>query len=62
MITCLKCKKIIGPSAPVYKASRGFVDSDGIFYEDEAIIIHIECFYDYTFEPFSALENIIKNN
>ena len=62
MISCHKCKKLIGPSAPAYKASRGFVDEEGTFYEDEAIVVHIDCYHDYTFEPFHALEEIIKNN
>ena len=31
MIKCPKCKELIGPSAPAYKASRGFVDKDGNF-------------------------------
>ena len=62
MTICSKCKKIAVSYAPVYKASRGFVDSDGQFFEDESVIIHQECYYDYTYEPFVALENIIKNN
>ena len=50
MTTCAKCNEIIGPSAPVYKASRGFVSKDGTFYEDEGIIFHMECHHSY--EPF----------
>ena len=42
MIKCPKCKELIGPSAPVYKASRGFVDEKGNFYEDEGIVVHID--------------------
>ena len=62
MTKCKKCSKIIGPSAPVYKASRGFVDSDGSFFEDESIVVHIDCYHDYTFNPFGTLEEIIRNN
>jgi hypothetical protein len=32
---CDKCKELIGPSAPIYKASRGFLSGDGGFFEDE---------------------------
>lgn len=56
MVTCFKCREIIGPSAPVYKASRGFVDKDGNFFEDVKVIVHIECAHDYIFNPFDALE------
>ncbi len=59
MIKCPKCKELIGPSAPVYKASRGFVDKDGNFYEDESVIIHIDCYYEYTYNPFEAVERAI---
>jgi hypothetical protein len=62
MITCPKCKELIGPSAPVYKASRGFLDSDGIFHKDESVIVHIECYYHYTYDPFQHIEDIIKNS
>ena len=60
MTTCQKCKKIIGVSAPVYNASRGCVDNEGTFYEDEGTVFHTECM-GYTFEPFGVLEDIIKN-
>ena len=60
MTTCAKCNEIIGPSAPVYKASRGFVSKDGTFYEDEGIIFHMECHHSY--EPFEELEYRIKNS
>ena len=62
MIKCTKCKQIIGPSAPVYKASRGFVDSDGFFHEDEAVVLHIECSYGYTTNAFDILETRIKES
>ena len=42
MIKCPVCKELIGPSAPVYKVSRGFVDSEGIFYADAEVIYHQE--------------------
>ena len=60
MIKCPKCKEIIGPSAPAYKASRGFIDSDGIFHEDEAVIAHMDCSYDYTLDLFNVLEERLK--
>tara|TARA_R100000458_G_scaffold12744_1_gene10535 strand:- start:280 stop:468 length:189 start_codon:yes stop_codon:yes gene_type:complete len=62
MIKCPKCKELIGPSAPVYKASRGFIGVDGVFYEDESVILHIECSYDYTINPFDVLEDKIRNS
>ena len=61
MIKCPKCKEIIGPSAPVYKASRGFLAADGFFHEDERVIVHIDCSYDYTINPFDILEDRFKN-
>ena len=60
MIRCPKCKEAICPSAPVYRASRGFVNQDGDFFEDESVVIHIECSYDYTINPFDVLEERIK--
>jgi len=62
MIKCPKCKELIGPSAPIYKASRGFIDADGIFFEDESVVVHIECSYDYTVNPFDILETRIKES
>jgi hypothetical protein len=61
MTRCAKCKELIGGSSPSYKASRGFVGADGIFHDDEAIIVHIDCLGHYTFDPFAVLEDIIKN-
>ena len=60
MIICPKCKEIIGPTAPVYKASRGFVDIDGTFHDDESVVVHMECHSDYTYNPFEHIEEIIK--
>ena len=60
MIKCPRCKELIGPSAPVYKASRGFVDGKGNFYDDEGIVMHIDCYYDFTYDPFEAVEQRIK--
>ena len=62
MIKCPKCKELIGPSAPVYKTSRGFVGEDGSFFEDESVIMHEECYYDYTINPFDFLEDKIINS
>ena len=62
MIKCPKCKELIGPSAPVYKASRGFISADGVLHEDESVILHIECSYDYTINPFDVLEDKIRNS
>jgi len=60
MTTCEKCKELIGPSAPVYKASRGFVDKDGSFFEDESIVFHMECYHSY--DPFEAIEHKLINS
>lgn len=62
MTTCSKCKELIGPSAPVYKASRGFLDKDGIFHDDESVIIHMDCYYYHDYDPFYTIEDIIKNS
>ena len=59
MTICDKCKELIGPSAPVYKASRGFVDKDGNFYEDESVMFHMECYHSY--DPFEAVEYKLIN-
>ena len=62
MIKCPKCNDIIGPSAPVYKASRGFVGADGTFHDDESVIVHIECYSHFTYDPFQDIEDIIRNS
>jgi hypothetical protein len=59
MTICEKCKELIGPSAPVYKASRGFVSKDGSFYEDESVVFHMECYHSY--DPFEAVEHKLIN-
>ena len=59
MTRCAKCKELIGGSAPAYKASRGFVDGDGIFYDDVVAIVHMECL-SHTFNPFEYIESKIK--
>ena len=62
MKKCSKCKEIIGPSAPAYKASRGFVGENGTFHNDEYVVVHIECYYHYTYDPFQQIEEIIKES
>jgi len=62
MIKCSKCGELIGYSAPVYKASRGFLGEDGNFYEDESVVIHMDCYYNFTYDPFNAIEDKIKNS
>tara|TARA_R100000734_G_scaffold18773_1_gene16499 strand:+ start:1772 stop:1954 length:183 start_codon:yes stop_codon:yes gene_type:complete len=59
MILCDKCKELIGTSAPVYKASRGFISEDGSFFEDESVVFHAECYHSYN--PFEAIERKIIN-
>ena len=46
MIKCKVCKELIGPSSPIYKISRGFIQ-DEILIEDANLIIHLDC-YGYT--------------
>jgi hypothetical protein len=60
MIKCEKCGELIGQSSPVYKASRGFLGEDGIFHEDESVIIHMDCYFSFTYDPFNAIETKIK--
>lgn len=60
MIKCEKCKELIGHSAPVYKASRGFIGADNVFHEDESVIFHMECYHSY--DPFGIIETKIKNS
>tara|TARA_Y100000004_G_scaffold158131_1_gene184268 strand:+ start:1955 stop:2143 length:189 start_codon:yes stop_codon:yes gene_type:complete len=61
MIKCPVCKELISPSSIAYKASCGFVSEDGSFHEQESVLIHRECHYDYTYNPFSELEELLKN-
>jgi hypothetical protein len=60
MIKCPVCKELIGPNAPVYKVSRGFVDVEGVFYEDIGVIFHQECAD--SIEPYSTLEEDLQNS
>jgi len=60
MIKCPSCKELIGPSAPVYRVSRGFIDSEGMFYVDVEVIYHQEC--SDSIEPYSVLEEDLINN
>ena len=62
MIKCSKCNELIGGSSPVYKASRGFLGEDGTFHEDESVVIHMDCYYSFTYDPFYAIEESIKNS
>ena len=62
MIKCKKCGELIGHSAHAYKASRGFLGEDGTFHEDESVIIHMDCYYDFTYAPFAAIEKTIKES
>ena len=62
MIKCGQCGEIIGLSAPVYKASRGFLGDDGTFHDDESVVIHMDCYYNHIYDPFYAIENIIKDS
>ena len=43
MVKCRVCMKLIGPSSPVIKCSRGFLQDDMII-EDSNIIVHLECY------------------
>jgi hypothetical protein len=60
MTKCPVCNELISQSSTSCKASIGFIDMDGVFHDDESIIIHIDCMYDYTFNPFVELEERIK--
>ena len=60
MTICPQCKKVIGPSAPAYKASRGFLAEDGSYYEDESVVFHKECYH--SFDAFAEVEYRIENN
>tara|TARA_R100000781_G_scaffold98784_1_gene62371 strand:+ start:255 stop:437 length:183 start_codon:yes stop_codon:yes gene_type:complete len=60
MIKCPVCGELISPSAPVYRVSRGFLDADGIMYEDSEVIFHQECAD--SIEPYVILEEDVLNN
>ena len=60
MIKCPHCKELIGASSVSYKASRGFLDKDGVFHEDVSIIMHLECAE--VDVAYGELESLVKNS
>ena len=62
MIKCPCCDELITPNCIVYKASVGFTDIDGSYYEDKCVIIHQECHYNYLYNPFEKLEEDFKDS
>jgi len=56
MTKCPVCKELVSSSSVSYKASSGFLDSDGVFHEQDSVIIHRECYYNYLYSPFEILE------
>ena len=40
MTKCPACSELITPNCTVFKASIGFIDLDGNFFEDKCIVIH----------------------
>jgi hypothetical protein len=60
MIKCSVCEKLIGSTSLSYKASAGFLDSDGVFHEDSIVIIHRDCYHDYMYSPFEDIERRMK--
>lgn len=61
MIKCPCCGELITPNCTVYRASTGFVDTEGLYYEDASVLVHQECYYDYLYNPFDKLEEDYKN-
>ena len=59
MIKCPVCGKLISPSAPIYKVSRGFLDADGVVFEDSEVIFHQEC--SDLIQPYVMLEEDMIN-
>tara|TARA_R110002012_G_C11215713_1_gene561881 strand:- start:308 stop:496 length:189 start_codon:yes stop_codon:yes gene_type:complete len=62
MIKCPACEKLITPSCIIYKASIGFLDTEGMFIEDISVTMHQECYYDYRYNPFDKLEDDLRNS
>ena len=62
MIKCPVCNELITSSSVSYKASSGFLDSDGTFHEQDSVIMHKECHYNYFYNPFEKLEEDAKNS
>ena len=62
MTKCPVCKELMSQTSPSYKASIGFIDIDGVFHDDESVVVHIDCMYNYTYDPFTELEEKIKNS
>jgi hypothetical protein len=56
MTKCPACDELITPNCTTYKASEGFVDMEGNFFEDKFVMIHQQCFYSYLYDPFAKLE------
>ena len=61
MIKCKVCKDLIGPSSPVYKVSRGFIQ-DEVLIEDASLIIHKDCYSYNVGDIAEILEVSIKDN
>jgi hypothetical protein len=62
MKKCPVCQDLISPNAVSLKASCGFVDDNGDFYETEFIVFHKDCYHNYLFNPFEQLEIDITNS
>ena len=62
MMTCPACKELITPNSSTYKASSGFIDLEGNYFEDKNIIVHRDCCYEYLYNPFDELEEDLKNS
>ena len=60
MIKCPVCGKLISPSSPIYKVSRGFLDADGVVFEDSDVIFHQEC--SDSIQPYVVLEEDVLNS
>jgi hypothetical protein len=61
MITCPACKQLISHSSLSFKTSAGFLNPDGSFQEDVKVIIHSECAHNYLYNPFTKLEEKLKD-
>jgi len=61
MVKCPACGELISHSCLSYKVSGGFLNEDGSFQEDVTIYLHPECANDYLYNPFSRLEEKIKD-
>ena len=57
---CDKCGEDINKLEPCFKISYGFLNDDNSFYEDNYLLVHLDCFNDSNLLN-KVLEQLKKN-